>query len=73
MKDDAKITQQKGCRNPINLQNQVDNEIENFFKEDACRGVDKIQDVFIQPAVNTVKKDKSAKIALDAKALNHSQ
>ena len=35
--------------------------------------VDKIQDdVFIQPTVITVKKDKSVKIALDARALNES-
>ena len=35
--------------------------------------VEKIQDdVFIQPTVITVKKDKSVKIALDARALNES-
>ena len=35
--------------------------------------VDKIQDnVFIQPTVIIVKKDKSVKIALDARALNQS-
>ena len=73
MKNDAKITQQKGRRVPIQLQNQVDKEIEKLLKEGHIEKVDKIQDdVFIQPTVITVKKDKSVKIALDARALNQS-
>ena len=73
MKDDVKITQQKGRRVPIQLQNQVDNEIQKLLKEGHIEKVDKIQDdVFIQPTVITVKKDKSVKIALDARALNQS-
>ena len=64
MKDDARISQQKGRRIPIQLQNQVDNEIEKFLKEGHFEKVDKIQDnVFIQPTVITVKIDKSVKIA----------
>ena len=50
---------------PIQLQNQVDKEIDKLLKEGHFEKVDKIQDdVFIQPTV-IVKKDKSAKIALD--------
>ena len=73
MEDDVRITQQKGRRIPIQLQNQVDKEIEKLLKEGHIEKVDKIQDdVFIQPTVITVKKDKSVKIALDARALNQS-
>ena len=73
MKDDVRISQQKGRRIPIQLQNQVDDEIEKLLKEGHIEKVDKIQDdVFIQPTVITVKKDKSVKIALDARALNQS-
>ena len=73
MKQDAKITQQKGRRIPIQLQDQVDSEIQKLLKEGHIEKVDKIQDnVFIQPTVITVKKDKSVKIALDARALNES-
>ena len=57
----------------IQLQNQVDKEIDKLLKEGHTEKVDKIQDdVFIQPTVNTVEKDKSVKIALDARALNQS-
>ena len=43
------------------------------MKEWHTEKVDKFQDdVFIQPTVITVKKDKSVKIALDARALNES-
>ena len=73
MKNDAKITQKKGRRIPLQLQNQVDNEIEKLLKEGNIEKVDKIQDdVFIQPTVKTLKKEKSVKIALDARALNSS-
>ena len=58
---------------PIQLQNQVDKEIDKLLKEGHIEKIDKIQDdVFIQPTVITVKKDKSVKIALDARALNQS-
>ena len=71
MKDNAKISQQKGHRIPIQLQDQVDKEIEKLLKDGHMEKVDKIQDdVFIQPTVITVKKDKSVKIAVDAGALN---
>ena len=73
MNEGAEITQQKGRRLPIQLQNQVDNEIGKLLKEGHFEKVDEIQDdVFIQPTVITVKKDKSVKIASDATALNQS-
>ena len=73
VKSEAKIMQQKGHRIPIHLQEQVDKEIEKLLKEGHFEKVDKIQDdVFIQPTVITVKKDKYVKIALDARALNQS-
>ena len=51
----------------------MDEEINKLLKEGHIEKVDKIQDdVFIQPTVITVKKDKSVKIALDARALNES-
>ena len=50
MKDDVRISQRKGRRIPIQLQNQVDKEIEKLLKEGHIEKVDKIQDdVFIQP------------------------
>ena len=73
MKNDAKISQQKGQRVPIQLQKQVVKEIEKLLKEGHIERVEKIQDdAFIQPTVIKVKKDKSVKIALGARALNES-
>ena len=73
MKEDAKITQQRGRRIPIQLQNHVDNEIYKLLKEMHIEKVDKTQDdVFIQPTVITVKKNKSVKIALGVRVFNQS-
>ena len=70
-KTDAKITQQKGRRIPIQLQKAVDKEIGRLLKEGHIEKINEIKDdVFIQPTVKTVKKDRSVKIALDARALN---
>ena len=69
MKSEAKVSQQKGRRIPIQLQKAVDDEI--ILKEGHIEKIDEIKDdVFIQPTVITVKKDRSVKIALDACALN---
>ena len=63
----------KERRIPIQLQNQVDKEIGKLLKEGHFEKFDKIQDeLFIQPTVLTVKKDKSLKNAMDARALNQS-
>ena len=73
MKDNARISQQKGRRVPIQLQNQADAEINKLLKEGHIEKVEKIRDdVFIRSTVITVKKDKSVKIAPDARALNES-
>ena len=70
-KADAKITQQKGRRIPIQLQKVVDEEIGRLLKEGHIEKITEIKDdVFIQPAVITVMRDRSVKKALDARALN---
>ena len=67
----AKITQQKGRRIPIQLQNAVDEEIGRLLKEGHIEKINEIKDnVIIQPTVITVKQVRSVKIALDARALN---
>ena len=74
MKDDTRITEQKGRRIPMQLQDLVDNEINNLLEQGHIERVDTMyeDDVFIQPVVITVKKDRSVKTALDARALNDS-
>ena len=70
-KPHAKITQQKGRRVPIQLQDAVQKEIERLLHEGHIERVKEVTDKqFIQPIVITVKRDKSVKIALDARALN---
>ena len=67
-----KITQQKGRRVPVQLQEVVQEEIERLLEEGHIEKVNEVTDKqFIQPVVITVKKDKSVKIALDARALNN--
>ena len=73
MKDGTRVTQQKGRRIPIQLQDQVDKEIKQLLEQGHIKKRDTLKDdVFIQPVVITVKKDRSVKIALDAGALNNS-
>ena len=70
-KQNAKITQQKGRKIPIQLQDAVQAEIDRLLE----RHIEKVNEItnkqFIQPVVITVKKDKSVKIALDARARNN--
>ena len=69
---EAKITQQKGRRVLIQLQDAVQEEIERLLNEGNIERVTDVTDKqFIQPVVITVKRDKSVKIALDARALNN--
>ena len=71
LKPEAKITQQKGRRIPIQLQKAVNEEIKRLLKDCHIEKIDEIKDdVFIQPTVITVKKDRPVNIALDARALN---
>ena len=73
MKDGTRVTQQNGRRIPLQLQYQVDKEIKHLLEHGHIEKVDTIKDdVFIQPVVITVKKDRSVKIVLDARALNNS-
>ena len=49
----------------------MDEEISRLLKESHIEKINEIKDdVFIQPTVITVKKDRSVKFALDARALN---
>ena len=73
MKEGTRLTQQKGRRFPIQLQEQVDKETSNLLEKGHIKKVDTIKDdVFIQPVVVTVKKGESVENALDARALNES-
>ena len=68
---DTTTSQQKGRRIPLQLQTAVDAELRRLLEAGHIKRVDSIRDdVFIQPTVITVKKDRSVKIALDARALN---
>ena len=70
-KDEAKFTQQNGRREPIQLQKTVAAENKRLLGKIHIEKIDKVSNnVFIQPTVITVKKDRSVKIALDARALN---
>ena len=72
IREGAKVTQQKGRRVPLQLQKAVDEEIRNLLAAGHIERIDKITDeMFIQPVVITVKKDRSVKIALDARSLNN--
>ena len=73
MKYGTRATQQKGRRIPLPLQDQVDKEFETLLEQGHIEKVDTIKDdVFTQPVVITVKKDRSVKIASDSRALNNS-
>ena len=68
-KENCVPKQQKGRKIPLQLQNSV--EIKKLIKMGHIEKVNEIKDdVFIQPTVITVKKDKSIKIALDARVMN---
>ena len=71
-KQNAKITQQKGRRVPVQLQEAVQKEIERLLEEGHIEKVNEVTDKqLIQPVVITVKKYKGVKIALDVRALNN--
>ena len=71
LKEDAKLIQQKGRPIPIHLQQSVEKEIEKLIKQGHIEKANNIdENCFVSPAVITVKKDKSVKIALDSRKLN---
>ena len=71
LKPGAKIIQQKGRPIPIHLQNDVEKEIKKLIDSGHLEKATEIdENCFVSPAVITVKKDKSVKIALDSRKLN---
>ena len=71
LKEDAKLIQQKGRPTPIHLQQSVGKEINKRIKQGHIEKANNIdENCFVSPAVITVKKDKSVKIALDSRKLN---
>ena len=71
LKEDARLIQQKGRPIPIHLQQSVEKEINKLMKQRHIEKANNIdENCFVSPAVITVKKDKSVKIALDSRKLN---
>ena len=71
LKEDAKLIQQKGRPIPIHLQQSVEKEIEKLIKQGHIEKANNIdENCFVSPAIITVKKDKSVKIAVDSRKLN---
>ena len=71
LKGDAKLIEQKGRPIPIHLQQLVEKEIEKLIKQGHIEKANNIdENCFVSPAVITVKKDKSVKMALDSRKLN---
>ena len=71
LKEGTKLIQQKGRPILIHLQQSVEKEIEKLKKQghiEKAKDIDK--NCFVSPAVITIKKDKSVKIALDSRKLN---
>ena len=71
LKKDIKPIQQKGRPVPIHFQKNVREELEKLIKSGHIEKADETtENCFISPAVITIKKDKSVKIALDSRKLN---
>ena len=71
LKKDAKPIQQKRRPVLIHFQKSVREELEKLIKSGHLEKADKTTEkCFISPAVITIKKDKSVKIALDSRKLN---
>ena len=66
-------TKQEARRIPYYLQDDVKNELDRLIKSGHLERFETIEeDCFVSPVVITVKKDKTVKIALDARKLNES-
>ena len=71
LKTGAQIIQQKGRPIPIHLQDQVAQELKRLINHGYVEKATEIKEnCFVSPAVITVKKYKSIKIALDSRKLN---
>ena len=71
LEEGSKLIQQKGRPIPIHLQPAVEKGFENLKKQghiEKAKNID--ENCFVSPAVITIKKDKSVKIALDSRKLN---
>ena len=74
LKPDAKLIEHKGRPIPIHLQPAVGKEIEKLKKNGQIEKATNInENCFVSPAVITVKKDKSVKLALDSRKLNETE
>ena len=70
LKKDTKPIQQKGRPVPIHFQKTVKHELEKLIEKGHLEKADKTtENCFISPAVITLKKDKSVKIALESRKL----
>ena len=70
LKKDAKLIQQN--RKPMHFQKMVRKKLEKFIEKRLFEKADKTREnCFISPAVITIKKDKSVKIALDSRKLTN--
>ena len=73
LKKDAKPVQQKGRQVPIHFQKIVKKELEKLIEKRHLEKADKTtENCFVSPAVITIKKVKSVKIAVDSRKLNES-
>ena len=71
LKKDTKPKQQKGRPVPIHFQKTVKQELEKLIEKGHLEKADKTtENCFVSPAVITIKKDKSVKIAYDSRKLN---
>ena len=71
LKRDTRPIQQKGRPVPIHFQKRVKKELEKLLESGHLEKADKTTEhCFVSPAVTTIKKDKSVKIALDSRKLN---
>ena len=63
--------QQKGRRILLQLQTSVEKQLQQVIENRYFEKINKVKnDVFIQPTVITVKRDKPIKLALDSRAMN---
>ena len=71
LKKDTKPIQQKGRPVPIHFQKTVKNELKKLIETGHLEKANNTtENCFVSPAVITIKKDKSVKIALDSRKLN---
>ena len=71
LKKDTKPIQQKGRPVPIHFQKTAKKELEKLIESGHLeKGDNTMENCFVSPAVISIKKDKSVKIALDSRKLN---